>query len=40
MSAEDCGKEEGNSVRHRHLGKCGIQMHPVELIMLFREVAA
>lgn len=19
MSAEDCGKEEGNSVRHRHL---------------------
>ena len=40
LSAKDCGKEEHNSVRRRHLGKCGIQMYPAELIMLFREVAA
>lgn len=40
MSAEDRGKEEHNSVRRGHLAKCGVQTCPVELIMLFREVAA
>jgi len=40
MCAEDRGKEERNSVRRGHLAKYGVQMCPVELIMLFREVAA